>query len=894
MLGKSRRTRFRWAGFALAIAGLTLSTPALATDSGHVQPRSHPSTAGNWVNFDNDNWGGSSDPANPGSTGNPAGCDPIDPAGCMLPYPNDWFTKYDPSSATSRRLDLNPLAMPRNIAGRSIDPTDYNRSDGFSSGATILTVVPGMTRNRDLGLSALPTDVNMAVNNMAVNQAPGLGVMLLDATTGKTWPVWVELDQYTSESSGIPAGTIGSVQQDLMIHPAANLLDGHRYIIALRHLTTDNLSLAQPNPTFESFVKAFSGSRAPDPRAAHMNRVFEDLQEAGWTVSGDPSELYLAWDFTTASTQNVTGRMLAIRDDAFRQLGESKAAVDAGQDSGAAPSFAVSSVSNFSLSQNPNVAREIVGTFAVPCYIAPTCSPPVKCKDLVSASPFDDCPSPGSFYYADPTDPDGDPSQVPGQTYQAAFTCIVGRNAYQAHQLLRPVDYGHGLFGSHSEVTASPQEEMANREGMMYCATDWFGWANTDIPNAILAISDLSNFKVLADRGQQGELDFLYLQRLLINPKGFASNSAFQYSPGKSFINLNDGVYYDGNSQGGIFGGTVCAVSIDVQRCALGVNGIDYSTLLPRSVDYVASRTLPQFVLQNLQRFLSDPSGYDPTSLTGVGYSNAFDLAYPDQSQRLLILDLIQTLWDRADPNGYASHMTGSAEGGLLPDCTGIGVVKVANESASRCDIGTANPGPDHHVLMQLAWGDHQVANFTAFDEARTIGAEAVGGAGGPVGSNVLGGGEALLNTRLCNRDANGKYTANDPVDGDYCYSPDSPLWNITPIAVYPFDGSAITIYDSGPDGAADHLGGSSVTGTDPPPPSDVPPPDTTANNDPHEYPRRACAAQDQKGAFFDIDGAITGNAGFVTAPAQPLSSGGSLAGPPYFAGGWQGTCSQA
>ncbi|HEX4863972.1 MAG TPA: hypothetical protein VFV02_07865, partial [Acidimicrobiales bacterium] len=88
--------------------------------------------------------------------------------------------------------------------------------------------------------------------------------------------------------------------------------------------------------------------------------------------------------------------------------------------------------------------------------------------------------------------------------------------------------------------------------------------------------------------------------------------------------------------------------------------------------------------------------------------------------------------------------------------------------------------------------------------------------------------------------------------------------------------------------------GGSAAAGTDPPPPSDVPPPDTANNGDPHEYPRRACAAQDQKGAFFDINGSVTGLAGYVTAPAQPLAAGGSLAGPPYFSGGWQGTCSQA
>ena len=882
--GPGRRAgRFPLLRVVLVPLLLTLSAFWL-TSAGH-----EPTGRATWVNHDDDTWGGWSDPANAGFLTNPAGCDPIDPAQCMLPYPNDWFTRSDPSSATGRRLELNALATPRNAAGKPIDPTDYDRSDGFSAGSTILTVVPGMTRNADLAASGLPTDTRMAANDAG---PAALGVVLLDATTGRTWPVWVEIDQYTAEAGVVPAGATAPVQQDLMIHPAENLLDGHRYIVALRDLHTDGGALAQPSAGFESYVSAYrhpSSSRtapvglpgvAPaDARVAHMDRVLQDLAEVpGWSVTSDPAQLYLAWDFTTASTQNVTGRLLAIRDDAFGQLGESKAQVDAGTLRGSAPAFTVSSVTDFTPAQNANVAREIAGTFTVPCYIAPTCSPPLKCDQLSSASPVDDCPSPGSFYYTDPADPDGTPSQVPGQTYRAQFLCIAGRHGFEAGQPLRPVDYGHGLFGSYTEVTASPQEEMANRESMLYCATDWFGWANSDIPNAILALADLSNFSILADRGQQGELDFLYLQRLLIDPGGFAGDPAFQYGPGRPIIDLSDGVYYDGNSQGGIFGGTVCAVSIDVGHCALGVSGMDYSTLLPRSVDYVASGTLTQFVQQNLAELAASPSTYSLTSLTGVGYSNVFDTFYPDQSQRQLILDLIQGLWDRADPDGYAGHMSAGAEEGLLPDCTGEGVVPAADQTLAACDGAGVPAGPDHHVLMQIAWGDHQVANMTAFDEARTIGAEAVGG---PATSDVLGGGEALLRSRLCNTDVHGAVTGNDPVDSSgavpYCYAPDAPLWGIPAIAGYPFDGSAIAIFDSGPDGVSPY-------GTDPPPPSDVPPPDTATNVDPHESPRRTCAAQDQKGAFFNLNG-------LVTDPPQQLAGGGSLAGPPYFGGGWQGTC---
>jgi len=463
------------------LALLWLGVPGLAA-AGTAKPSSS-----RWVNHDADRWGGWSDTSNPGFATNPKGCDGIDPAQCMLPYPNDWFTRPDATSATGRRLDLNVLAMPRNIAGKPIDPSAWNRSDGFSAGSEILTVVPGMTRNSDLNASRLPTDLNIETNGES-----NLGVVLLDATTGRVWPTWTEIDQYTSEAGVIPAGTTSPVQQDLIIHPAMNLLDGHRYIVALRHLVTDSGTYAPQSPGFSTYVRDYlHHTTGGDPRARHMDGVFADLREAGWAISTNPKDLFLAWDFTTASSQNVTGRMLAIRDDAFEQLGETKAQIDGGQDVGGAPSFTVSSVTNFTPAQNSNVARRITGTFSVPCYIAPTCSPPVKCDQISSQSPVDDCPSPGEFYYTDPTNPDATPSQVPGQTYQAGFICNVGRTAFDNQQTLRPVEYGHGLFGSDSEVNSSPQAEMANREGMMYCATNWFGFANADVPNAVLALSDL-------------------------------------------------------------------------------------------------------------------------------------------------------------------------------------------------------------------------------------------------------------------------------------------------------------------------------------------------------------------------------------------------------------------
>ena len=47
--------------------------------------------------------------AEPAGTGS---CDAVDPTSCLLPWPNDRFTRADPSTATGRRVDLE-LTIPR-------------------------------------------------------------------------------------------------------------------------------------------------------------------------------------------------------------------------------------------------------------------------------------------------------------------------------------------------------------------------------------------------------------------------------------------------------------------------------------------------------------------------------------------------------------------------------------------------------------------------------------------------------------------------------------------------------------------------------------------------------------------------------------------------------------
>ncbi|MGZ4270733.1 MAG: hypothetical protein ACXVFN_07380 [Solirubrobacteraceae bacterium] len=522
----------------------------------------------------------------------------------MLPFPSDAYTARSTSTPTGRVLAFRRAQMPRNAKGVHVDPSQYRGLDGFSPGSVILARVPGLQtsaalkRTNPVGLSD--------ISRYAKRDAP---VLVVDARTGRRWPVWAELDTNATQTS----------QRLLEIHPAKNFAEGHRYVVVLRNLRRAN----------GSRILAPRGSTVPARLSRTLHRAHV---RRGRT-------LYAAWDFTVASEKSLAQRMLHIRDDAFAQLGDRNLA-DLKVE-GHAPSFAVTSVEDFTPAQNAEIARRVTGSFTVPCYLDKP-----------------GCPPGSSFHY-----PPGRtlPSQLPANVATAPFICVIPRAATPATPS-RVSLYGHGLLGSGSEVNATNVADMAAEHDITFCATDWAGMAKDDIPNAVAVLGDLSHMKTLADRLQQGLLNQLYLGRLLIHPQGFAANAAFQ-AGGVPVIDPSH-LFFDGNSQGGIAGGALTAFAPDYTRAVLGVPAMNYSVLLPRSRDFDA-------------------------------YSKVLYPAYPRQSDRPLVLDLAQILWDRGEADGVAAHITDHP----LPNT------------------------PAHQVLMHVAFGDQQVSMFQAEVEARTIGA---------------------------------------------------------------------------------------------------------------------------------------------------------------------------
>lgn len=538
-------------------------------------------------------------------------CDPIAPR-CLVPYPNDFYTEPAADTDTGRRLRFDRESMPANAAGVHIDPTEWTRNDGFSPSSSMIVLFPGVV----LESSNLPDSAHIA--DSLDDEA---GAVVFDLATGEKRAFWAELDAQTDDASA----------QLLFLRPAELFEEGHTYGVALRGLrdSADAL-LAAPDGFVTIRDRAFSSDRL-FPRAEALDQVLDAADKHfGW----ERDEVQLAWSFTVASERNLSERMLAMRDAALKQ-------VDA-----TTPAFTVDPP----LDGLPDsgILRVVTGTFEVPNFLTGKGEPGSALNN-------------GSG-------PDANPIPQQNGTFQAPFTCVIPRVALGDGDTTVPTAvalYGHGLLGSRDEVRGAAPD-FAAENAITFCATDWKGMSDEDVPNAAAILGDLSGFRTLADRLQQGMLNFLVLGRLLKADDGLVSHEAFQDSAGNPLIATDGELLFVGNSQGGIIGGALSAVAQDWTRVVLGVPGVAYHVLLNRSIDWDEFKVI-------------------------------YDAAYTDPIDRQLGLLLIQSLWDRGENAGYAQHLVDDP----YPDT------------------------PKKNVAIFEAYSDQQVANVQTEVLARTLGARA-------------------------------------------------------------------------------------------------------------------------------------------------------------------------
>ena len=460
------------------------------------------------------------------------GCDVLlaAPVGhnCLLPWPNDAFTRHAKTN-TGRRLDISSAVAPANKNGVHVDATTQNRADGFSPGSQIMTYVAGLSIEQSK--IATSTDIGRSL-------APNAPIVILDTATKARVPYFAELDAQTADPS----------KQMLLIHPAVALTEGHRYAIALRHLKDASGRRIAPLATTKA---ALEGTLKPARRGAHIKWIIrKDLR----SVLGTRAP-FQAWDFTVASAESLAGPALTMHTRAYRWLDEHHTpSTTPTVTNDLAPPFTVTSV------EDVDGVRHVHGTFEAPLFLGDT------------------SPLSGLF-----TDPAGKPAINPAATWPANFICVLPATP-QSGGPATPTLYGHGLLGDAGEVEGG-SFSAGVAHNLMGCATDWVGMSEHDIGNVARNLVDMSTFDTQVAHMLQGFVNFQFLGRLVNSDSGFVTDPAFQ-SGGEPRFKTHD-CHFMGYSQGGIMGGAVSALSTEWSRAILGVPGMDYGgLLLNRSIDW--------------------------------------------------------------------------------------------------------------------------------------------------------------------------------------------------------------------------------------------------------------------------------------------------------------------
>lgn len=499
------------------------------------------------------------------------GCDPLVPTYCSAPFPSNVYTVEDKATSTGRRVMLAQELLPADTAGLSADPTPWNGLDGFSPGIAISAHFPDVTQDTLVaGNVASATSIPRSLED----DSP---TVLLDVTTGERVPHWVDLDATGADEA----------QRLFMIRPAIRLNDASRYIVAIRDLQDGGGS---PIAATEGFAALRDRSDSDDDTINDRRPLYGDIFTHTTAAGIDRDTLQLAWDFSTSSRENNTGWMVHMRDDAFEIIGED------------GPTYTITSVDD-EWDKEGLIAHRIFLDVEVPMY-------------LDQVAPL------STLQFGE----DG----MPEANGTALFEVEILIPTSAATTPVRPLQYGHGLLGSKSQIESGHFREFINEYGYALFGVTFIGFSEDDelFIGAMLGNGQFDQFKQVIDRQQQGMVNSLVAMRMMLTT--FAEDETY------GALIDNSAGHYLGISQGGIYGPTYMALSTDIQRGTFGVPGMPYNVLLSRSVDFDL-------------------------------FFDIMRSGYPDSRDHMMLLNYAQMLWDRIEPTGYAPYLLADTFPGTEP-----------------------------------------------------------------------------------------------------------------------------------------------------------------------------------------------------------------------------------
>ena len=205
------------------------------------------------------------------------------PACAWLPFPNDFYTVADPATATGRRVDF-PAGRLSGVGRRAgLRPERMGGQRRLQPGVDDPHARAGDQPRCEPAWRRSRTWVRRWRRPVRSSSST--------PRTGARWPAWSELDAKDAD----PATRL------LIIHPARNLTEGDRYIVALRDLKAADGSAVAPGagvrirPRLARRRRAASALRTPPICVPCVAQLRKD--------GVGTANLFLAWDFTVASTR---------------------------------------------------------------------------------------------------------------------------------------------------------------------------------------------------------------------------------------------------------------------------------------------------------------------------------------------------------------------------------------------------------------------------------------------------------------------------------------------------------------------------------------------------------------------------------------------------------------
>lgn len=522
-------------------------------------------------------------------------------------------------------------------------------SDGRSGNVHEVWAVDGFSRLQPIvvsfGVAVDGTSLPKLLEDPAQTAAKGYHTAIIDAETGTRVAHFGDVDPRAND----PA------REALVLHVIEPMKPRTRYVVALSSIRRVDGELVEPP---EAFRRLRDGAVGDDPvlkplLARYEKDIFPVLEKDGLLREN----LQLAWDFTTASDERVFDDMLTARAVALAELQATPPQLEI------EAFYEGETLASLLEGDSTAIWRMVTG------YLT---GPRVVDSDRAGAT----------------LTRGADGKVILNGTTRFPFTALIPVSVRDRFAPSGVMLFGHGFFGSRSELEGTAARNIAAEAGRVAIAIDWQGMSDEDIGQVVQTVGgDVARSIAFGERVMQAmvnwntlshaiQLGLFHEQAVFLRPTSPANAPGILEDPanpgttnaGASVLDEQQPLGFVGISMGHLLGGTLAALNPDIERSVFLVGGGAVGTMMFRARPFT--------------RFLF-----------------LLDLSMPDPLDQRLLAAMMQSQFDRFDPAIFGPYVLNQE----LP-------------------LGPSSNPSRRRVLEMYGIGDTQVPNIGSEIHARSMG----------------------------------------------------------------------------------------------------------------------------------------------------------------------------